>query len=972
MNPRRGAWRIVPALCAAVLLWSAPAQAQNQERGPSAATGDVQVPRRVAVMPATGTATPEELDEVRTAIHNNLSSKAYDLLKPYQVDQQLRILEETEGLVIATTPPEVLARRLEVDGLIFVEVPKISRIYGGAYAHQEVTTRVRLWSAASQRDIFDKTDSLAEREGGVSLNVLGILATAVTSARVLTDGVRQMLVDKLARGFAAALPDPSGVAAKKVPVMELAFANHAEGPFRAGDEVSVLMKAEPGLAATFDIGTVRRRLPLEEKSPGQYVGRYVVQAGDNADNQTVTINAVRVKDAATLEWRVAGRMQFDTVPPPGIVGLSARPTREGVRLVWEPPAGNRERLNYLVERADADGVFRPVGEVAITELLDAEAKPGAAVYYRLSAADEAKNRSGYTQLRVNVVPPGPTRVTGEIAEDVIWHAIGSPYQVEGRLSVLRGATLQIEPGAAIELAPGAAVEVFGAVQAIGNPQGPILWQGSDWTLRLSGTGTTASRLVHARLGGGRLLASGSTLEFVDSILGRSELAVEAGGMAILTRTRVEQAQTGVHVIDGSVRLDAAVFADNAVALALERPQTLALHGSRFERNEVHVRAAAPVRLSELALVEVDYPAVEARLKGPVTIDWNSVPEQHNVFARWQARAWRTVMAAVERRDWPAATEALRTLPAAGEPRGKALADTLAWLAGQGQASMTPMARKIAEVERGLGSGALLWLQEDQIPFRPALVGSDSYLLAQAGARLARNVLDSVFPQRTGGGRGEALVNGHVKHSGIVHGWREGAGYRFISAHVVDRRGLEEELRVAGVIIREQPSLVVGVVNGGDETSATQRVLATLDRYRIRYVSLGQGSYSPALKKRAEQAGVNVLLEITQGLESTPTRLSTSLKQYNLSLGLALYDLAEGHVVERFNGQGSAVAFAPTDGGAAALEKGYAPLEAPLVKALWGLGTRFEAHLKAATTALAGVPPGAAAVATDLRPPPAGK
>jgi hypothetical protein len=44
--------------------------------------GEAGVPRKIAVLPAIGQGDERERDDIRTAIHNNLSSKNFELLKP--------------------------------------------------------------------------------------------------------------------------------------------------------------------------------------------------------------------------------------------------------------------------------------------------------------------------------------------------------------------------------------------------------------------------------------------------------------------------------------------------------------------------------------------------------------------------------------------------------------------------------------------------------------------------------------------------------------------------------------------------------------------------------------------------------------------------------------------------------------------------------------------------------------------------
>lgn len=947
---RRRSWR---ALLVVGLLglfgWAGlPAAGTASEAvAPAAAPAKDLVPRRVAVLPATGEATPQELEEVRTAIHNNLSSKAFELLKPYQVDQALKLLEQSEGLVMATAAPDYLAKRLEVDGLIFVDVPKISRVYGAAYAHQEVTATLRFYSMNRRQVIWDKTESVVEREGGVSLNLLGILATAVTSARVLTEGVRQMLVDRLGRTFAAGIPAPSGAAlAVLPPAIEVAFANTAEGPFRAGEEVRVLMRAEPGLAATFDLGSLRTRLRMEEKSPGQYVGRYVVQSGDNAESLMLAVNAVRPRDHAAIEWRVAGRVGLDTVPPPALSALRARPAKDGIRLSWEAPVGSREQLSYLLERADAAGNYQPLAELSILEHLDTAAKAGQTYYYRISARDEAKNRSGYTQQRAHFVAAGPTRVTGDLVEDTTWYAMGSPYEIEGPLRVLRNATLEIEAGTTVRLAPQSSVEVLGRVLGKGTAQAPILWGGQAWRLFLNGTGTTASRFEFSRFSGdsGRIDVDASSLELLGVSLSRLAvgLAVDGGAAVHFSQGRIEQCGTGVLLGSGRLHLEESRLEGNQIALDLVRAIPEHAHKLSFAGNEVHVRSALPWTLSQVAFGDPDFLSAVGRLQGPLRVNWESVADVDNLRAKWLAGAWPQVSAAVLAGRWAAAAEVLATINARADDAGQPLLQAVDIMSGKATEPARLLPRALAQVERQAPGSAALWLQEFTLPYRTGLAAAESHLLSQAAGKFGVAFLDAHYP-----GRNRQVlvpppqVARHIKAAQVVHSQRDGAVLRYLVAYAIDRAALEQDLTLSGALVKDLPALMVGVVNAGSQVEAVQNLLSTFDRYRIRYVNLGQGNLGAPLRKRAEQMGANVIVEADLRVQATPTRLSPNLKQFDLQLALTTYDVAQGRPLQRLTSQGATADFSQVEGIAKALGEAYVRVERDLVKALWGAAEGLE-------------------------------
>ncbi len=58
-------------------------------------------------------------------------------------------------------------------------------------------------------------------------------------------------------------------------------------PLLTGDRIKVTLRGEPGKEATFDLGQVKRNLPMEEVSPGEYVGIYKVGEEEQFSNLAV-------------------------------------------------------------------------------------------------------------------------------------------------------------------------------------------------------------------------------------------------------------------------------------------------------------------------------------------------------------------------------------------------------------------------------------------------------------------------------------------------------------------------------------------------------------------------------------------------------------------------------------------------------------------------------------------------------------
>jgi tetratricopeptide (TPR) repeat protein len=72
----------------------------------------------------------------------------------------------------------------------------------------------------------------------------------------------------------------------KMPVIT-SISHDVTAPLLTGDRIRVTLRGEPGKKATFDLGHFKRNLPMEEVSPGEYVGLYKVGEEDRISNLAV-------------------------------------------------------------------------------------------------------------------------------------------------------------------------------------------------------------------------------------------------------------------------------------------------------------------------------------------------------------------------------------------------------------------------------------------------------------------------------------------------------------------------------------------------------------------------------------------------------------------------------------------------------------------------------------------------------------
>ncbi len=129
----------------------------------------------------------------------------------------------------------------------------------------------------------------------------------------------------------------------------------AQAPLVPGDELTVTMTvAEAGQGASFDIGDVRRGVPMQRQpDTTTYVGSYTVQQGDRAENVLVTLHFTAA-DGTVHDAQIPQRL---TIRPPAEIPFAITTPAQGARTAERiTPAGTApagSRVHWLVRYREA-------------------------------------------------------------------------------------------------------------------------------------------------------------------------------------------------------------------------------------------------------------------------------------------------------------------------------------------------------------------------------------------------------------------------------------------------------------------------------------------------------------------------------------------------------------------------------------------------------------------------------------------
>jgi len=127
----------------------------------------------------------------------------------------------------------------------------------------------------------------------------------------------------IASGPASATAPPAAAAAGAPTIESVAMS--AGRPLRAGQSFDVVLMGTPGGAATFDLGDYLTALPMRERAPGRYVGRFTIP--ERFDLAQVPVYGRLVVAGLSAPRAAAAKTLSATTVPPSIGEIAPAPGR---------------------------------------------------------------------------------------------------------------------------------------------------------------------------------------------------------------------------------------------------------------------------------------------------------------------------------------------------------------------------------------------------------------------------------------------------------------------------------------------------------------------------------------------------------------------------------------------------------------------------------------------------------------------
>jgi len=582
------------------------------------------LPEHIAVLPIEGEGKAEDLNELRVTFFNHIGSKNYRDMELADIDSKLFLAQQQTGKKWRDMTPKEVADILGVQGLMYLNVVGIDKIYAGVYGSLTVTLDVKFVEAETGRIIWHKEDKVVRQSGGVPLSPWSAISTAISSALVLRDTVKIELFDKLCRQIAGDLPEPPSLAAERPPTIFSVVTNALDSPFKAHEELLISLKGDEGLEAYFNIVGQTDAVKLQEIKPGQYLGKYIIKDGDNFESQLVEVFLLNPVKRKVSKYQVPYLVTADTTPPGTPADITTGVSESGMKISWSKPADD-DVAGYIIKKAVVgQSQYRDLADTELTEFVDTEVGFGEKIYYRVYTKDRADNLSKPAELIQMVVKPGPTDVTGELKEDTVFYKYGSPYIVQGELSVAKGVKLTIEAGSVVRFEDGASLIINGSVESLGSEQEGVSFKGKGYGIFMSDTGSGGGLFRHTFFRNGGIFDISNSESIFENC--RFESFATALKMAHDSDVKIKNSvysynEQGIFALSGKLNLENTEFSHNKEGLSVLSDVSASGGDIVFKENLLDVSAETELNIERAEIPDKESFDIIRSFRGPVKIKY---------------------------------------------------------------------------------------------------------------------------------------------------------------------------------------------------------------------------------------------------------------------------------------------------------------------------------------------------------------
>ena len=247
-------------------------------------------PRTVAILPFTIAEDIQEKENpphkiFREVFFNYFSYLGYTDVPLASVDKRLNEYSVTVDPDPQEMDLSTLKKALKADAVIMGHILGANNFTGGIHSETKVHAKIVMLDLTTGEPIWDVDHTELAYSGIATPSVVDIIQEQMENSKVELAYYKS--VEMFSMQVMKQVPDPAKMRHGEVQLPTITRIETNIRPGRklgASDLIQVSLYGEPGLKATFDIGSWRTSIGMKEVAPGLYTGNYQIEAGDRIEN----------------------------------------------------------------------------------------------------------------------------------------------------------------------------------------------------------------------------------------------------------------------------------------------------------------------------------------------------------------------------------------------------------------------------------------------------------------------------------------------------------------------------------------------------------------------------------------------------------------------------------------------------------------------------------------------------------------
>ncbi len=567
-----------------------------------------QLPRHVFVLPplpAKGVKINKTFSKIlRSTIQNYLSGKGYIIKYGDKIPNWAKNLSLKNF-----NPKEVSKKLQDTDGFFLIIIHQFSGTNIVLFKRYKIDAELCLFNKKGEKlacwreDVSRRKLDLATDPLGIALKVVGGVLSESSEAKMkvlVYDWAYQISV--LVPGFSSALRKPK--------ILRVLSNIEKDKIFKIGDKIIVAIEGDPGLEASFDIGTFKKNIKaIETNRPGIYKGFYLVQKGDETKAQYLLVR-LKNPQGEVREWlELEPLINIDGVPPAPPVNLSYKVEEKCVKINWN--CKDTSTKGFIVFRSEKPlSGYQEIARVRDIKYTDTHVEPGKKYYYRIAAFDKAGNLSEKVQIGPIEIPVVGLVLKGNLPEKL---GKGS-YQIKDIVKIPCGQATEIGPEATLVFSPGTKLVVEGraVVKNSSFESQKDLWKGIE--IKEKGSFEAENTKI---VGANTALSVKGQAKLIETTLYHGEKGIVLKGLSNVSikKSKIYGFKQGIIVENGEISVKESTLKDNNVGIIVKNGD-INLTNVNFLDNKINIKSFTNIVLQKCYLGK-DY--TDFRLEGPITV-----------------------------------------------------------------------------------------------------------------------------------------------------------------------------------------------------------------------------------------------------------------------------------------------------------------------------------------------------------------